>query len=94
MKMLYSATRILIVLVLAFESWSVPATAQKHPNVVVVRPREIEAVLTNPGMGITTFQRFNGQALNPVLTWSERGPEAKLPQAPTQPLVTAPADDS
>ena len=54
-------------------------------NVVVVRPVEIQDILINPGMGITTFQRFNGQALNSPLQWSERGPEAKLPQAPASP---------
>src|SRR5439155_13619536 len=54
-------------------------------NVVVVRPKEIRDVLVNPGMGITTFQRFNGQEPNPPLKWSEVGPVAKLPQAPTKP---------
>jgi len=54
-------------------------------NVVVVRPKEIHDVLVNPGMGITTFQRFNGQEPNPPLKWSEVGPVAKLPQAPTKP---------
>jgi hypothetical protein len=73
------------ILVLAFQAWSVLATAQKHANVIVVRPKEIQDVLVNPHMGITTFQRFNGQALNPELTWSERGPEAKIPQAATKP---------
>jgi hypothetical protein len=33
-------------------------------NVVVIRPTETQDELLNPGMGITTFQRFNGQALN------------------------------
>jgi len=37
-----------------------PGVAQS--NIVVVRPKEIHDVLVNPGMGITTFQRFNGQA--------------------------------
>jgi len=60
-----------------------PALAQR--NVVVVRPKEIEDVLVNPGMGITTFQRFNGQAPNAPLKWSEVGPEKKMPQAPTKP---------
>ena len=46
---------------------------------VVVRPREIPDLLVNPGMGITTFQRFNGDAINPGRTWSEVGPEAQLP---------------
>jgi hypothetical protein len=49
----------------------VPAGAQR--DTVVLRPKEISDVLVNPGMGITTFQRFNGQALNPPLTWSEAG---------------------
>jgi Domain of unknown function (DUF4832)/Beta-galactosidase len=56
-----------------------------QPNVVVVRPVPIDDVLVNPGMGITTFQRFNGQATNPALEWSEVGPVAKLPQAATSP---------
>src|SRR6267142_1638332 len=54
-------------------------------NVVVVRPKEIHDVLVNPGMGITTFQRFNGQTTNAPLKWSEIGPVTKLPQAPTKP---------
>ena len=54
-------------------------------NVVVVRPKEIHDVLVNPGMGITTFQRFNGQELNPPTKWSEVGPVTKLPQPATQP---------
>ncbi len=57
--------------------------AQK--NVLVVRPKEIDDVLVNPGMGITTFQRFNGQEPNPPLKWSEIGPEKKLPPAPAKP---------
>src|SRR5215813_3770051 len=59
------------------------AAAQR--NVVVVRPKEIQDVLVNPGMGITTFQRFNGQEPNPPLKWSEIGPEKKLPQAAMKP---------
>lgn len=55
------------------------------PDPVVVRPAEITDVLVNPGMGITTFQRFNGQALNSGLEWSEEGPTAKIPQATERP---------
>ena len=62
---------------------AVPGYAQK--DTVIVRPVEIDDVLVNPGMGITTFQRFNGQALNPPFEWSERGPVAVLPQAPGKP---------
>jgi len=60
-----------------------PAAAQR--NVVVVRPKEISEVLVNPGMGITTFQRFNGQPPNPPLKWSEVGPVSKLPAASSKP---------
>lgn len=51
---------------------------------VVVRPREIHDLLVNPGMGITTFQRFNGDAVNPGREWSEQGPTAKLPDSTTK----------
>src|SRR5262249_41261721 len=59
--------------------------AAPQRNVVVFRPKEIQDVLVNPGMGITTFQRFNGQELNPPLKWSEVGPEKRRPQATTKP---------
>ena len=54
-------------------------------NVVVVRPKAIHDLLVNPGMGITTFQRFNGQEPNLPLKWSEVGPVTKLPQAAAKP---------
>src|SRR5258705_10599275 len=71
-------------------AWALLALAMSAPgfaqsNVVVVRPKEIHNVLVNPGMEITTFQRFNGQATNPALKWSEIGPVAKIPQAATKP---------
>ena len=44
---------------------------------VVVRPEPINEILVNPGMGITTFQRFNGEPLNQGLRWSEEGPTGK-----------------
>src|SRR6185312_7798573 len=59
--------------------------ANAQDNTVVVRPVEIQGVLVNPGMGITTFQRFNGQELNPPFTWSESGPVTELPQAAMKP---------
>jgi hypothetical protein len=48
---------------------------------LVIRPVEIHDVLTNPHMGIQTFQRFNGQPINAGLRWSEEGPTGKLQQA-------------
>ncbi len=41
---------------------------------VIVRPREIDDVLVNPGMGFMTFQRFNGDTLNPGAGWTEGHP--------------------
>ncbi len=59
--------------------------ALAQPNTVVVRPVEIHDVLVNPGMGIQTFQRFNGDPINPGTRWSEVGPEASLKAADVKP---------
>lgn len=56
---------------------AVTVLAQKS---VIVRPVEIDDVLVNPEMGVQTFQRVNGDAINPGSRWSEIGPE-KAPQA-------------
>jgi hypothetical protein len=53
-----------------------PGAAQT--DTVIVRPKATDEVLVNPGMGIQTFQRFNRQALNAGLRWSEEGPTSKL----------------
>ena len=45
-------------------------TAQQV-NRIRVKPKEIHDVLTNPGIGFTTFQRFNGDTLNPGPWWTE-----------------------
>lgn len=42
--------------------------------VVIVRPKEIDDVLVNPGIGFMTFQRFNGDELNQGLRWTEGYP--------------------
>lgn len=60
-------------------------TAAFAQESVVVRPKEINDVLVNPDMGIETFQRFNGDAINPGLRWSEEGPTAKLAPPATPP---------
>lgn len=54
--------------------------ARAQTETTIVRPKEIGDVLVNPGMGIETFQRFNGDAINPGLGWSEEGPVVKLAQ--------------
>ncbi|MGK3981508.1 DUF4832 domain-containing protein [Sorangium sp. So ce136] len=69
-------------------SWTLGKPPLPDKPTVTVRPRVIHDVLVNPGMGIQTFQRFNGQALNPGLTgpnWSEAGPTAKLPDLSVKP---------
>src|ERR1039458_8786411 len=43
---------------------------------VIVRPKEIDDVRTNPGMGFMTFQRFNGDELNSGVRWTEGSPIA------------------
>jgi len=50
---------------------SLPAFAQET---VTVRPQEIDDVLTNPGIGFMTFQRFNGDSLNEAKKWTEGYP--------------------
>ena len=66
---------------------AVQAFAQTETT--LLRPKEIDAVLVNPGMGIETFQRFNGDAINPGLGWSEEGPVGQL--APAGGVVDFPA---
>ena len=48
-----------------------PMLAQR---IVTVRPKEIDDVLVNPGIGFMTFQRFNGDELNVGLKWTEGYP--------------------
>jgi len=43
-------------------------------QMTVVKPVESDAVLNNPGIGFTTFQRFNGDSLNHGVTWTEGVP--------------------
>jgi len=43
-------------------------------DIITVKPVEIDDVLTNPGMGFMTFQRFNGDALNEGIRWTEGYP--------------------
>ncbi|MGE5645657.1 MAG: DUF4832 domain-containing protein [Acidobacteriota bacterium] len=50
------------------------AAAALGQDLVVVRPKEIDDVLVNPGIGFMTFQRFNGDALNSGTKWTEGYP--------------------
>ncbi|MCL5279284.1 MAG: DUF4832 domain-containing protein [Planctomycetes bacterium] len=49
-------------------------TATWAQETIVVRPKEIGDVLTNPGIGFMTFQRFNGDKLNEGKKWTEGYP--------------------
>jgi Domain of unknown function (DUF4832)/Beta-galactosidase len=84
-KRSHAVTAVIPVIFLAGNLLIANPIASAQLNVVVVRPKEIHDVLVNPGMGITTFQRFNGQGLNPPTKWSEIGPVTKLPQPATKP---------
>ena len=43
-------------------------------NIITVRFKESDEVLTNPGIGFTTFQRFNGDKTNAGAGWTEGKP--------------------
>jgi len=45
-----------------------------NESYTVVRPKMIDDVLANPGMGFMTFQRFNGDDLNTGQRWTEGFP--------------------
>jgi hypothetical protein len=51
-----------------------PTLIKEEPKTVTVRPRVIDDILVNPGIGFMTFQRFNGDGLNPGLLWTEGHP--------------------
>ena len=54
---------------------SYPVFAQsENPSQIKVFPKEIFDVLHNPGIGFTTFQRFNGDTLNAGTGWTEGWP--------------------
>lgn len=59
----------------------------------IVRPKEIDSVLVNPGIGFTTLNRFNGDPLNPGTRWTEGHPIEAFPlngklEVPGQPLTS------
>lgn len=59
---------------LALLAFAGGATRGPAEEVRVVRPVEIDGPLVNPGIGFTTFQRFNGDALNEGAGWTEGRP--------------------
>ena len=58
--------RILIIITLNhILLWPSILFSQIEEGTIVVRPKEIDDVLINPGIGFTTFQMFNGDNLTP-----------------------------
>jgi len=55
---------------------SLGAAVARSQETVVVRPKASDEVLTNPGIGFMTFQRFNGDNLNEGKGWTEGYPIA------------------
>lgn len=53
-------------------------TSAAWAQTTVIHPARMPDVLINPGMGIQTFQRFNGDPLNAGVEWSEEGPLGPL----------------
>ena len=47
---------------------------EEQPPIIIVRPTVIDSILLNPGIGFTTFQRFNGDDLNEGSGWTEGYP--------------------
>ena len=71
----------------------ISASALPGQNTKLVRPKEIGAVLVNPGIGFTTLNRFNGDPLNPGTRWTEGHPIENFPfngklEVTGQPLTT------
>jgi hypothetical protein len=61
----------LLILILLFSGAYNELEAQK---IITVRFKESDEVLTNPGIGFTTFQRFNGDKSNEGAGWTEGKP--------------------
>ena len=63
--------RVYLLLYVFVSGITIELQAQK---MITVRPREIDDILVNPGMGFMTFQRFNGDELNEGSGWTEGFP--------------------
>jgi Domain of unknown function (DUF4832)/Beta-galactosidase len=61
-------------LVLSLTLAAASLSSVRAADIVTVRPKEIDDVLVNPGIGFMTFQRFNGDRLNEGLKWTEGFP--------------------
>jgi len=71
----------------------VPWDGPEAVETAIARPRVIDDVLVSPGIGFMTFQRFNGDALNEGLGWTEGYPIEYQPfggslETPGHPLTS------
>jgi hypothetical protein len=71
LKLKYSFGYLFSVVVLLIPS---VALSQNPDHLMVIKPKETDEVLINPGMGFMTFQRFNGDELNEGAGWTEGFP--------------------
>jgi hypothetical protein len=56
-----------------------PAVMLLGQTTRIVRPKEIDTVLVNPGIGFTTLNRYNGDPLNAGTRWTEGHPIEAFP---------------
>lgn len=71
LKLKFSLSCIIPVLIL-FLPYS--TNSQNPDHLIVIKPKETDEVLINPGIGFMTFQRFNGDELNEGSGWTEGFP--------------------
>jgi hypothetical protein len=61
-KILKTLLRLFLLLFVSFS-----AHGQNPAHLTIIKPKEIDSVLLNPGIGFTTFQRFNGDPRNAII---------------------------
>jgi hypothetical protein len=74
MKNNYAGIRYVLPMVLIIMSMPILSYSQNPDHLTIIKPKVINDVLTNPGMGFMTFQRFNGDKLNDGAGWTEGFP--------------------
>ena len=61
----------IIFLIIVFLAGYQTGAQEENQRQIKIYPKEIFDVLSNPGIGFTTFQRFNGDTLNAGRGWTE-----------------------
>jgi hypothetical protein len=67
-------SRLITVISITIILTGVSFTSVFAQETITVRPKETDDILTNPGIGFMTFQRFNGDTLNQANRWTEGKP--------------------